>query len=163
MRRLATAFALLVIVISLGVVAGSASATPLGAAQVRHADCFFPKTKFVLHAGLAFGAFHRYLYKPFKAGDFTGPDKVKVIAKAAVAAAFIYHEVGEALKQAQCSHTLAVLVTPLTALTGAIKTATDQLKAGGLPDISQLGTAFDAIGTQAGGVGTPIKDLIQNL
>jgi hypothetical protein len=24
--------------------------------------------KFVLHAGLAFGAFHRYIYKPFKAG-----------------------------------------------------------------------------------------------
>jgi hypothetical protein len=30
----------------------------------------FAKTKFVLHAGLAFGAFHRYLYKPYQAGTF---------------------------------------------------------------------------------------------
>ena len=28
----------------------------------------FAKTKFVLHAGLAFGAIHRYIYKPLRAG-----------------------------------------------------------------------------------------------
>jgi len=31
------------------------------------------KTKFVLHAGLAFGAFHRYIYEPFRSGAFTSP------------------------------------------------------------------------------------------
>ena len=31
----------------------------------------FAKTKFVLHAGLAFGAFHRYLYKPYKNHAFS--------------------------------------------------------------------------------------------
>ena len=31
-----------------------------------------PTAKFVLHAGLAFGAFHHWIYKPFKAGAFSG-------------------------------------------------------------------------------------------
>ena len=31
----------------------------------------FAKTKFVLHAGLAFGAVHRYIYKPYRSGGFT--------------------------------------------------------------------------------------------
>jgi hypothetical protein len=45
--------------------AGGSSNSPAAGKSVRA-----PKTKFVLHAGLAFGAFHRYLYKPFKAGTF---------------------------------------------------------------------------------------------
>jgi hypothetical protein len=122
-----------------------------------------PKTKFVLHAGLAFGAFHRYIYKPFKAGSFTGPDKVKTIAKAAVAALFVYHELNEALKQAQCSHTLQVLVSPITALLGTIKTATDTLKSGGLPDISSLGNSFDQLGQTAATNGISIIDLAHSL
>ena len=33
-------------------------------------DVKFAKTKFVLHTGLAIGAFRRYIYKPWKAGKF---------------------------------------------------------------------------------------------
>src|SRR5581483_11172464 len=94
----------------------SVAAAPLQTTRVGGPTCFLPKTKFLFHAGLAFGAFHRYIYKPFKAGTFTGSGKVAAIAKAALAAAFIYHEVKEALKQVPCSHTLQVLATPLTAL-----------------------------------------------
>lgn len=32
----------------------------------------FDKTKFVLHAGLAFGAFHRFIYAPYKANTRRG-------------------------------------------------------------------------------------------
>ncbi len=50
----------------------------------------FAKTKFVFHAGLAFGAFHRYIYKPFRAGSFSRPlSHKKALLKAAVAALFV--------------------------------------------------------------------------
>src|SRR5579871_5950614 len=92
-RLIEVAVVVLLVALAIGASsASSATASSTGAAQVKNATCFFPKTKFVLHAGLAFGAFHRYIYKPFKAGSFTGPDKVKTIAKAAIAAAFVYHE-----------------------------------------------------------------------
>src|SRR5437879_4112962 len=53
----------------------------------------FAKTKFVFHAGLAFGAFHRYIYKPFRNGAFGRPFSHKLaLIKAAVASLFVYHE-----------------------------------------------------------------------
>ena len=75
----------------------------------------FAKTKFVLHAGLAFGAFHRYIYKPYKAGDFTPVSSHKLtIVKAGAAGLFAYHEIKIALVDAQSSPTLSKLVSPLT-------------------------------------------------
>lgn len=54
----------------------------------------FAKTKFLLHAGLAFGAFHRYIYKPFKNGGFTPVSSHKLaIVKAGAAGLFAYHEI----------------------------------------------------------------------
>src|SRR5881275_2563083 len=74
---------------------GSGSGSTTG--QISHA-----KTKFVLHAGLAFGAFHRWIYKPAKAGELAHPFQHPLTAaKAALAAAFVYHEVKLALADAQ--------------------------------------------------------------
>ena len=56
----------------------------------------------MLHAGLAFGAFHRWIYKPAKAGDLSHPLEHKLTTvKAALAAAFVYHELKLALADAQ--------------------------------------------------------------
>ena len=57
-------------------------------------DINFAKTKFVLHSGLAFGAFHRYIYKPFKEGKFRSgaPGRRRTFVKAGLAGAFAYHE-----------------------------------------------------------------------
>jgi hypothetical protein len=49
----------------------------------------FDKTKFALHAGLAFGAFHHFIYGPFKAGGLHG---VAPLAKAGAAGLFTVHE-----------------------------------------------------------------------
>jgi len=48
-------------------------------------------TKFVLHAGIAYYVFDHYIWKPFKAGDLHGFTHAFTIAKAAVAALFVYH------------------------------------------------------------------------
>src|SRR5436190_5979958 len=90
----------------------AAGATSSTTGQIEH-----PKAKFVLHAGLAFGAFHRWIYKPAKAGELRHPlGHPLTAAKAALAAVFVYHEVKLALADAQSDPTLSKLVAPITAL-----------------------------------------------
>ncbi|MCU0313673.1 MAG: hypothetical protein MUC84_06380 [Solirubrobacteraceae bacterium] len=57
-------------------------------------DVKFAKTKFVLHTGLALGAFRRWIYRPWKAGTFQqGADgRTAALVKAAAAAAFTANE-----------------------------------------------------------------------
>jgi hypothetical protein len=105
----------------------------------------FAKTKFLLHAGLAFGAFHRYLYKPFKAGAFSHPLQHKLaLLKAAAAAAFVVHEVRKANEDAQSSALLRKLFSPLTALTASVAALAAGLK-GGHADAATLGSANSAV------------------
>lgn len=96
--------------------------------------------KFALHAGLAFGAFHRYIYKPFKAGSFTGGNLSKnklAVAKAALAGLFAYHELKLAIKDAQASPTLSKLVAPVNALADKLKSIGSSVKSG-KPDASAI-------------------------
>jgi len=90
------------------------------------------KTKFVLHTGLAFGAFHRYIYKPFKAGAFKGGLRTSKAAylKGGLAGLFAYHEVRLALTDAQSSPLLSKLVSPLTALQSKMAALGSGLKRG---------------------------------
>jgi hypothetical protein len=105
----------------------------------------FAKTKFVFHAGLAFGAFHRYLYKPFKEGVFSHPLQHKLaLVKAAAAAAFVVHEVRIAREDAQSSPLLRKLLSPLTALAATVGGMTAGLKSGHA-DPAALGSANGAI------------------
>ena len=102
-----------------------------------------PTVKFVLHTGLAFGAFHRWIYKPFKAGSFTGGNlsKHKLAAvKAGLAGLFAYHELKLAVKDAQASPKLSKLVAPITALGAKLKSIGSSVKSG-KPDASALSSA----------------------
>ena len=132
---------------------GASSSTP---------TVHFAKTKFVLHVGLAFGAFHRYLYKPLKAGDFTKPLSHKAaVVKAALATAFIVHELKIAYTDAQASPILTKLVSPITALKNKVTAMVAGLKAGH-HDPAQIKSAqsdVSAIASQAAGAGVPVKDL----
>jgi hypothetical protein len=89
------------------------------------------KTKFVLHAGLAFGVFHRWIYKPFKKGDFKHPLSHKLaVVKGIAAGAFVVHEVKLALQAAKGSKLLSKVVAPLTALGGSVAAIRAGLKKG---------------------------------
>lgn len=121
----------------------------------------FAKTKFALHAGLAFGAFHRYIYKPLKAGDFKHPTQHKAaLAKAAVAAAFAYHELKIALTDAQSSPTLSKLVSPLTALHQRLTDLHGQLKGGHFDpsQIDQVNGQISNLHQQSAGAGAKITE-----
>jgi hypothetical protein len=117
-----------------------ASSGATSTASVGH----LPTAKFVLHAGLAFGAFHRYIYKPFKAGDLHGFTHKLTIIKAALAGLFIYHELKLAIKDAQASPKLAKLVAPVTALAARLKALGASVKSGNA-DTSSIDSANGSI------------------
>ncbi len=103
---------------------GSKSSTsPSGStAPATSTTVHFAKTKFVFHAGLAFGAFHHFIYKPIKAGDLSHPLLHKLtIVKMGLAGLFVYHEVKLAAQDVKGSKILSTLFAPLTALADKIK------------------------------------------
>lgn len=121
----------------------------------------FAKTKFVIHAGLAFGAFHRYIYKPFRAGKFAHPARSKLaLVKGGVAGIFAYHEVKVALKDARSSPLLSKLVSPLTALQAKLGALGSTLKRGRSDPavINAANSDVTSIGAQSAKAGQPIKD-----
>jgi hypothetical protein len=144
---------------------GSASSSANGGASVQTTTpvkkVHFAKTKFLLHAGLAFGAFHRYLYKPFKAGAFNHPLQHKLaLLKAAAATLFVVHEVKKAGEAAQGSALLRKLFSPLNALAGTLTGLAASLK-GGQADASMLGSAngtIDSIKSGAASAGASVTE-----
>jgi hypothetical protein len=138
----------------------SNSSSSPGASGTTHTT-HFAKTKFVLHAALAFGAFHRWIYKPARAGELSHPFRHPLVAtKAALAAAFTYHELKLALADAQASPTLSKLVAPITALQNKIHGLEGSVKSGGTSssDASSLDGAVSSIKSQAASAGQPITE-----
>jgi hypothetical protein len=118
------------------------------------------KTKFVLHAGLAFGAFHRYIYKPFKAGKLGGGllKNKKAKLKAALAAAFAYHEVKIALKDARSSKLLSKALAPLLALQTKLSSMRSGLKRGDTSQVNSANAAAGQANSASSAAGQPIAD-----
>ncbi len=140
----------------------SAGASPSsGSSSTATSEVHFAKTKFVLHAGLGFGAFHRYIYKPFRAGVFGKPLTHKAaLVKAALAGAFTIHELKIAYTDAQSSRVLSKLVSPITALNAKIAALRTQFRAGHY-DPAQINSAQSSvmsIGSQSAGARAVIKD-----
>ena len=142
--------------------AGTTSTTSGGAGASSTSTTHLAKTKFVLHAGLAFGAFHRYIYKPYKEGTFSGGLLHHKLAtlKAALAAAFAYHEVKLALQDARSSKLLSKALGPLLALQTKLGTLTSGLKHGNVDSSAITSANADTSQTSKAGAsaGQPITD-----
>jgi hypothetical protein len=119
--------------------------------------------KFVLHAGLAFGAFHHFIYGPIKAGDLKHPFEHKLtLIKAGLAALYVYHELKLAANDAKSSKLLSPLVAPLTAAATKISGLKDSITSGGAnpADISSLSSDLDQIKSTAASKGQSITESI---
>jgi len=139
---------------------GSASQSTSGAQAPAGNGARLAKTRFALHAGLAFGAFHRYIYKPFRAGRFTGPHRVSGLVKAGAAALFAFHESRVALSFARQSPALRRLVAPLTALGNRLQALAASLRARRL-NPAQVGAANQqttSLGPLSSAAGAPVRD-----
>ncbi|MGI8803682.1 MAG: hypothetical protein ACR2KV_16200 [Solirubrobacteraceae bacterium] len=155
------AFALIAVLAFASVGCGSSSSTGSNGTTTNHTS--FAKTKFVLHAGLAFGAFHHFIYKPFKAGELTGgglfSHKLTKV-KAGLAGLFAYHEIKLALVDAQSSPLLSKLLAPLTALSSKLQALGTRIKGGNVDAaaIESANTDVTSAGSAAQAAGQPISE-----
>ncbi len=123
----------------------------------------FAKTKFLLHAGLAFGAFHRYIYKPFRAGVFSHPLLHKLsLAKAGLAAVFIAHELKIAAVDVRSSKLLSRLFSPLTAAADKLSALRSAITGGSVSaaDLGGVQSQLSSIGKTAASHGQAIRDVV---
>jgi hypothetical protein len=127
------------------------------------ANVHFAKSKFVLHAGLAFGAFHRYIYKPFRAGAFRGgaQGRLKALFKGGAAALFAVHELRIAREDALSDDRLRPLAERIERLLGRLGSLGASLKRGAMNPAAIVGAAgaVSSLGTASSGVGTVIKEV----
>jgi hypothetical protein len=139
----------------------SSSSTSGGA--VSTSTTHFAKTKFVFHAGLAFGAFHHFIYNPYKAGNFKHPLSHKAaVVKAGLAAAFVYHELKLAANDVKSSKVLSTLFAPITLVANKIKGLGNPIKSGQDPGAAITGanSSLASIKSTAASNGQNITDQV---
>ncbi len=144
-------------------------APSVSAAPAHSHPAFLDKTRFVLHAGIAFYAFHHWVYAPFRAGAFKSgaKDRTKNLIKAGVALLVAYHEgsVAYGIAKKSSSKTLHLVIAPLQALVNAFKSIGTKFKNGTYSDsaVTGLNTSVDGVGSLAGKAGWGIKDIATHI
>lgn len=121
----------------------------------------FAKTKFVLHAGLAFGAFHRYLYKPLQAGTFKSGahGRITAFVKAGLAALYIKREVRLAYGDVKANPTLCkAIAAPLQSVGDSVQAAVTKLKGGDASGITSLQSSVSSVESKSASHGTTVQE-----
>jgi hypothetical protein len=141
----------------------SSSSSNAGGASSTTGTTSFAKTKFVFHAGLAFGAFHHFIYKPFTAGDFKHPLLHKLtLVEAGLAALFVYHELKLAATDVKSSKLLSTLFSPLTAVANKLSALKSSLAGGSVSgsDLTGVNSQLTQIGSTAASAGQAITQTV---
>jgi hypothetical protein len=142
--------------------AGCGSSSKHGYQSSGTPQVHFAKTKFAIHAGLAFGVFHHFIYRPFQKGDFAHPFRHKFeLLKALAAGAFVVHEVRIAREDARSSKILSKVVVPLIAVGGTVALIHSALAHHRSPPASDVNTAnadVSAAESASHAAGQPISE-----
>jgi hypothetical protein len=123
----------------------------------------FAKTRFITNAGLAAGAFKRYIYDPYRKGTFKSGAKgqKRAIVKGAAAGLFVLDQLRRARANIHADPTLCkALSAPMQRLSSAMRSLVDKLKRGQV-DPSAIGLASGAREQSrgcAGSGGARLKD-----
>lgn len=141
---------------------GATETTTTNAAGQTVVTCkiHFAKTKFLLHAGIAAGAFYRYIYNPYRAGAFKkgAPGRTKALAKAAASGLVVVHELKVAARDARCDGSaLKKLAGPISALLNSVTSLKGLASGGALGAIGTAGTEFQRLQTASAAAGATIK------
>jgi hypothetical protein len=142
-------------------VAGAAAGDTAGVTCPTSNTTPFAKTKFVLHTGLAFGTFHRYIYKPFKAGGFSEGAQGRVVSfiKAGATVLFIKREIRLATEDVKANPTLCkAIAAPLSNLSDTVSGAVTKLKGGDPSGITDANSAISDITSKSSSGGAPITE-----
>jgi hypothetical protein len=127
----------------------------------------FAKTKFLAHAGLAFGAFHRYIEQPYKSGAFSAGARGRLgaIVKAGTAAFFCVHELRTARDDALSDSHLRPLAEKVEGLLGKLTSLGTALKRGSLHPAAIIAAAraVTSLGSSSGALGAAVKEVAPTL
>jgi hypothetical protein len=113
---------------SAGTATGPASPASCASAGTRK----IPKTRLLADLGLTYGAFHRYLYKPYQAGTFQkgAKGRTTAIIKAGLASAAIVKLLSNAQQNAAADPTLCKYVPNLDSIKASLASLTSKIKGG---------------------------------
>jgi hypothetical protein len=147
----------------------SASASASAASPTAATSCptaatkKFAKTRFVADVGLAFGAFNRYILRPYREGAFKegANGRTKALIKAAASGAFAVNRLNAARRLVNDDPTLCkTLKAPLDTLWTQLSAMTDKLKSGKVDPALISGTSgvIEGVRQNAGKQGMTIKD-----
>ena len=170
LRRLQLLTALLACVGAFAIAASASAAVPQSRPAaierthvVAHPATALAVTKFLLHAGISYYVFDHYIYQPFKAGDLHGFTHAFTIAKAAIAALFVYHEVKLMAADVKGSKLLSFLATPITAVIAKLEWLKSAITGGNLNAIGTVDSTLGSIKQQAGAKGFAIKEIVHSV
>jgi len=136
-------------------------AAPIAQTCPAQATTSFAKTKFVAHSGLAFGAFHRWLWKPFQAGTFKkgASGRITGFVKGGLAALFVKREIRLATTDVQADPTLCkAIIAPLDKIGDTVQAAFDKLKGGDASGITDLNSSISAVESTSQHDGVAIQE-----
>ena len=110
----------------------SQSASAANASCAQAGTRKIPKTRLLADLGLTYGAFQRYLYKPFKAGAFQkgANGRTKALIKAGLASAAIVKLLSNASKNAAADPTLCKYVPNINNIKNSLSNLTGKVKNG---------------------------------
>jgi hypothetical protein len=147
---------------SSGSSSSSSAGTPAASATSSSSPSL-PTAKFVLHAGLAFGAFHHWIYRPIKAGALKHPFSHKLaLIKAGLAGLFVSHELRLAVTDAKASKVLRPVVAPLTAAADKLDGLKSSITGGSVnpSDLDAINSQLSQAGQTAKSAGASIKESV---
>ena len=130
---------------------------------VAHPATAVAVAKFLLHAGLAYYAFDHYIWKPFEAGHLHGFTHAFTIAKAVLAAVFVYHEVKLMAGDVKDSKLLSFLATPITAAIAKLSALKSDITGGHLNALGTAQSDLGAIKRQSNDKGYVIKEIAHSI
>ncbi len=159
---MALAATLVVLAVAAGGCGSGTSTTTTTAQGSTVVNCAIPfaKAKFAVHAGVAAGAFYRYIYNPWRAGTFKqgAPGRKRALAKAAASGLVVVHELRVAARDARCDGpALKTLASPISSLLAAVTSLQALATGGGIGSIGTAATAFDSLKTAAAAAGATVK------
>lgn len=108
----------------------------------------FPKVRFVTNVGLASGAFHRWVYKPYRAGTFqTGADgRTTALVKAGLASAFAVKQLHDARSNVMADPAMCrAFAGPITELTAQLDGLKERVSAGDMAAVEGVRQEIDGI------------------
>lgn len=127
----------------------SSTASPSSGTCAEAGTRKIPKTRLLADLALTYGAFHRYLYKPYQAGAFRkgASGRFKAIIKAALASAAIVKLLSNASKNAAADPTLCKYVPNIDNIKSGLASLASKIKGGTATsgDVGNLSSQFDQV------------------